>query len=313
MITAAADGSALNNPGPAGWAWYVDDTCWAAGGWKSGTNNRGELQAVLDLLQQTAASQTELHVLCDSQYVINVITKWTAGWKRKGWKKSDGKPVLNVDLVQALDEAMVGRSVTFEWVKGHSGHALNEAADERARAAATAFRDGTPLAAGPGFTAADANDASLTTDVELLTEPEEEPELGLPLPDPGFDGDLFSDVAEAERPEPTTVDHVLAAERSLLTDEVRQDPAQVAALLHPQWWEIGASGRRWRRAEMIAEIGPLEDSESHLESVAAATGEQLGPDTVLVTWSTPTSWRSSLWVRHRGNWVQRFHQGTPLA
>ena len=53
-IIAAADGSALGNPGPAGWAWYVDDSCWAAGGWAHGTNNKAELTAVLDLLQQTA-------------------------------------------------------------------------------------------------------------------------------------------------------------------------------------------------------------------------------------------------------------------
>lgn len=150
-ITAAADGSSLGNPGPAGWAWYVDDDCWASGGWPHGTNNMGELMAVLDLLQQTAHIGEPLHVLCDSQYAINVISKWTKGWKRKGWKKSDGKPVLNVDLVKALDEAMQGRDVTFEWVRGHNGHAMNEAADLRARAAATAFQQGREPDAGPGF------------------------------------------------------------------------------------------------------------------------------------------------------------------
>ena len=71
MIIAAADGSALGNPGPAGWAWYVDDDCWASGGWARGTNNMGELMAVLDLLQQTAHVDDELHVYCDSTYVIN--------------------------------------------------------------------------------------------------------------------------------------------------------------------------------------------------------------------------------------------------
>ncbi len=53
-LVAAADGSAIGNPGPAGWAWYVDEDCWASGGWAHGTNNMGELTAVLDLLQQTA-------------------------------------------------------------------------------------------------------------------------------------------------------------------------------------------------------------------------------------------------------------------
>lgn len=151
MIIAAADGSALNNPGPAGWAWYVDEACWAAGGWPSGTNNQGELQAVLDLLRQTAHADDDLTVLCDSQYVINAVTTWMPGWKRRGWRKADGKPVLNVDQLKAIDAELAGRSVRFEWVRGHSGHGLNEAADARARAAATAFRDGTPVDAGPGF------------------------------------------------------------------------------------------------------------------------------------------------------------------
>ena len=72
-ITAAADGSSLGNPGPAGWAWFIDDTCWHAGGWPQGTNNQGELMAVLDLLRSTKhRADEELHVLCDSQYVINL-------------------------------------------------------------------------------------------------------------------------------------------------------------------------------------------------------------------------------------------------
>ena len=65
-IIAAADGSALGNPGPAGWAWYVDDSCWAAGGWDHGTNNKAELTALLDLLQQTAHLGEDLLVYCDS-------------------------------------------------------------------------------------------------------------------------------------------------------------------------------------------------------------------------------------------------------
>ena len=84
MITAAADGSSLANPGPAGWAWYIDDDRWAAGGWPHGTNNMGELMAVLDLLNSTAGTDEELLVLCDSQYVINSLTAWLPGWKRRG-------------------------------------------------------------------------------------------------------------------------------------------------------------------------------------------------------------------------------------
>ncbi len=155
-IIAAADGSALGNPGPAGWGWYVDDDCWASGGWPHGTNNMGELMAVLDLLHQSAPLGRGLVVYCDSTYVINSITKWMPGWKRRGWRKGDGKPVLNVDLMQALDAAMTGRDVEFRWVKGHAGHPLNEAADRLANAAATAFRDGVDHQAGPGFPGTDA-------------------------------------------------------------------------------------------------------------------------------------------------------------
>jgi ribonuclease HI len=150
-IIAAADGSALGNPGPAAWAWYVDDGCWAVGGWPHGTNNQAELTAVLDLLQQTAHLDEDLLVYCDSTYVINAVTKWMAGWKRRGWRKGDGKPVLNVEIMRALDEAMVGRRVRFAWVKGHSGHELNEAADRLANGAAAAFKQGTAPDPGPGF------------------------------------------------------------------------------------------------------------------------------------------------------------------
>jgi ribonuclease HI len=153
-IIAAADGSALGNPGPAGWGWYVDEQCWAAGGWAHGTNNMAELTAVLDLLQQTAHLPDDLLVYCDSTYVINSVTKWMAGWKRRGWKKGDGKPVLNVEIMKALDAAMTGRRVRFAWVKGHSGHELNEAADRLANAAAASWKGGAAPAAGPGFAGA---------------------------------------------------------------------------------------------------------------------------------------------------------------
>ena len=148
----AIDGSALGNPGPAGWAWYVDENCWAAGGWPNSSNNRGELTALLELLKATAPTNEELHVLADSQYVINSVTKWIAGWKANGWRKADKKPVVNVDLMQAIDKAITGRKVSFEWVRGHSGHPLNEAADDKARAAARAYQHHSSVESGPGWT-----------------------------------------------------------------------------------------------------------------------------------------------------------------
>ncbi|KDA04720.1 ribonuclease HI [Microbacterium sp. CH12i] len=151
-ITAAADGSALGNPGPNGWAWYIDDANWGAGGSPHGTNNQGELQAVLELLRATAGTDESLLIMCDSKYVIDSITKWMPGWKRRGWRKADGAPVLNRELMESLDEAMRGRDVKFEWVKGHAGHDLNEAADERANSAAKAYQQKVEPQRGPGFT-----------------------------------------------------------------------------------------------------------------------------------------------------------------
>lgn len=153
-ITAAADGSALGNPGPNGWAWYIDDANWAAGGSPHGTNNQGELRAVLELLRATAGTDEKLLIECDSRYVIDSVTKWMPGWKRRGWRKSDGGPVLNRDLLEGIDEALRGRDVEFSWVKGHAGHPLNEAADERANAAAKAYQQNQEPRRGPGFTRA---------------------------------------------------------------------------------------------------------------------------------------------------------------
>ena len=172
-IIAAADGSALGNPGPAGWAWYIDDDHWASGGWAHGTNNMGELKAVLDLFEATASRpEAKLRVYCDSQYVINSLTKWMPGWKKKGWKKSDGKPVLNRDLLEALDQALTGRDYEFIWVKGHAGHELNEKADSLANGAARAYQEGREPAHGPGF-GASAEPAA----VEPVNAPAAEPTL----------------------------------------------------------------------------------------------------------------------------------------
>ena len=154
MILAAADGSSLANPGPSGWAWYIDDAHWAAGGWARGTNNMGELMSVLDLLRATRGVEEPLRVICDSQYAINCCTRWIPAWKKRGWRKADNKPVLNLDLLTQLDEELAGRKVSFQWVKGHQGHPLNEKADELARAAATAYQQGTPVQMGPGYSKA---------------------------------------------------------------------------------------------------------------------------------------------------------------
>ena len=179
-IIAAADGSALGNPGPAGWAWYIDDDHWASGGWAHGTNNMGELKAVLDLFEATASRpEAKLRVYCDSQYVINSLTKWMPGWKKKGWKKSDGKPVLNRDLLEALDRALIGRDYEFIWVKGHAGHELNEKADSLANGAARAYQEGREPAHGPGF-GASAEPTTVAVETPIVNAPMEEPALAEP-------------------------------------------------------------------------------------------------------------------------------------
>lgn len=144
----AVDGAAAGNPGPGGWAWYVDDARWGSGGEKRTTNNRMELIAALEALRSIPGN---IHLVCDSKYVVESATKWIHGWKRRGWCKADGSEIANKDLISELDTELHGRLVRFEWVRGHDGHPLNEAADIRARAAAEAYRDALEPNRGPGF------------------------------------------------------------------------------------------------------------------------------------------------------------------
>ncbi|MBG0740408.1 ribonuclease HI family protein [Paeniglutamicibacter antarcticus] len=335
-IVAAADGSALGNPGPAGWAWYVDDSCWRAGGWPHGTNNQGELMAVLDLFRSTVHVRDEhLRILCDSQYVINCITKWMAGWKRKGWRKADGKPVLNVDLLKDIDAAVVGRDYSFEWVKGHAGHELNEAADVRARAVAIAFQSQKPVPAGPGYPGvvapaadgakdavmavnnmADVNEAAASA--RTVAYSVEEPDLFSLM----RDDDLLQDSALQESaleddfvPLTTSVrDHIVTLEQELMRPDIRRDASRVAVLLHPDFEEFGVSGRMWNRDAMLGTIGV--DIEPNPE-MDVLNLDLLDDATALLTYRTTgrqgSALRSSLWRQTGGRWRLRFHQGTPEA
>lgn len=293
-IVAAADGSALGNPGPAGWAWYVDDSCWAAGGWPHGTNNQGELMAVVDLLDQTAAAGLAgepLKVLCDSQYVINTVTKWIPGWKRKGWRKADGSPVLNLELVKRLDELVTGREVVFEWVKGHAGHAMNEAADVRARAVATAFQKRAPIPTGPGWTRG--TDAAGST---------------TPAPS-GPTTALFDELEPIAEPDEDTV---VRLEKSLLAPQVHADASRLAELLHPDFEEIGASGRLWDRETTIQALLGAPQQTAELTKVLGVS--RVASDALLLIFETSgergLARRSSLWVKTTSGWRLRFHQGT---
>ncbi|MFE4541339.1 RNase H family protein [Arthrobacter sp. NPDC056727] len=326
-ITAAADGSALGNPGPAGWAWYVNDDCWRAGGWPHGTNNQGELMAVLDLFRSTAHMPDEdLHILCDSQYVINSVTKWMPGWKRKGWRKADGKPVLNVDILKDIDRELAGRKYRFEWVKGHAGHELNEAADERARAVALAYQQGVAARSGPGFP--DAEPAAGRRPVkegrgEGGVPPLFEPEQESPALFGSGEPDLFSELglnelgaeAFAEPPAGAKPEEIVEAlERELLLPDVRSDIGRTGQLLHPDFTEIGTAGRLWTRDAMMMS---LEESPGGPVDLDVLSADRIGADTVLLTYRSysraGSALRSSLWVLDGGQWRLRFHQGTPEA
>ncbi|AOT03515.1 ribonuclease HI family protein [Arthrobacter sp. U41] len=329
-ITAAADGSALGNPGPAGWAWYVNDDCWRAGGWPHGTNNMGELMAVLDLFRCTAHLPAEdLHILCDSQYVINSVTKWMPGWKRKGWRKSDGKPVMNVELLKEIDQALVGRKYKFEWVRGHAGHDLNEAADDRARAAATAYQQGVAVRQGPGFgagAAAPAAQAAPAAAQAATAAAQAAPEAAalsgqhelFGAPTLFDEPDLFSELDEDTTPAPGTDASpeaiVEALERELLLPETRADLGRTGVLLHPDFTEIGSSGRIWTRDAIMMSLEENPGAPAELELLGA---DRLGEQTVLLTYRSHvrsgTALCSSLWVRDGAQWRLRFRQGTPEA
>lgn len=128
------DGACRGNPGPGGWGAllrFQGKEKKLYGGEAQTTNNRMELQAAIEGLK--ALKEPCVVVLTtDSVYVKNGITSWLPGWKEKGWKTSNKKPVKNVDLWQALDEQNQRHQVDWHWVKGHSGHRENEIADELA-------------------------------------------------------------------------------------------------------------------------------------------------------------------------------------
>ena len=130
------DGACSGNPGPGGWGLvlrYNGTEKELSGGELETTNNRMELMAAIEGLRALTRPM-RIHIHTDSTYVKDGITKWIVNWKRNGWKTAAKKPVKNVDLWQALDDALVGHKVEWFWVKGHSGHVENERADALARA-----------------------------------------------------------------------------------------------------------------------------------------------------------------------------------
>ncbi|QJC21153.1 ribonuclease H family protein [Arcanobacterium buesumense] len=133
-LVIATDGACSGNPGPGGWA-FVDQTCGYAvsGGAKQTTNNIMELTAMLHALRY-AGAEPNLLLRVDSKYVIDSMTKWAVGWRKRGWRKADGKPVLNRELIEEILNLYEGRTgrTDVEWVRGHNGDPGNDLADRLA-------------------------------------------------------------------------------------------------------------------------------------------------------------------------------------
>ena len=140
-LVIATDGSCAGNPGPGGWAGVEQlSGRTESGGSASTTNNIMELTAMISALE-FAGPDADLLLRSDSSYVIKSMTQWAPGWRRRGWKKADGKPVLNRELIERmlnLYESRTGRT-EVEWVRGHSGDAANELADTLAVEQTTKF------------------------------------------------------------------------------------------------------------------------------------------------------------------------------
>jgi ribonuclease HI len=145
-FVAFADGSCLSNPGgPGGTGFIVFDRACSAlrfgserfvrDGEYAVTNNRMELRAVLSALEGLPEGAT-LELVSDSRYVIDALSKWIHGWRKRGWKTAEGNPVLNRDLIEAIDARARALTVRYRWVRGHAGNPLNELVDRLANSAA---------------------------------------------------------------------------------------------------------------------------------------------------------------------------------
>jgi ribonuclease HI len=138
------DGACSGNPGPGGWGAilrYNGTEKELFGGEAATTNNRMEMTAVIEALR-ALKRPLAVRVHTDSQYVQKGISEWIHGWKTRGWKTADKKPVKNEDLWRTLDALAAQHRIEWHWVKGHAGHAENERADELARRGVEQARKG---------------------------------------------------------------------------------------------------------------------------------------------------------------------------
>ena len=143
IVKIYTDGACSGNPGPGGWGavlLYGEHEKQLSGGERETTNNRMELTAVIEALA-LLKRPCKVVLTTDSKYVADSVSKrWVYGWQKRGWKKSDGKPAINVDLWQKLLPLLEMHEVTFVWIKGHAGHKYNEICDRLAVAESRKFQ-----------------------------------------------------------------------------------------------------------------------------------------------------------------------------
>jgi len=144
IVEVFTDGACSGNPGPGGWGavlrWRGHEKE-LSGGEADTTNNRMELMAAIQALEALKRS-ARVRITTDSDYLKQGITSWIHGWKQKGWRTADKKPVKNKDLWQRLDAALQRHEVEWAWTRGHAGHPENERADRLATAAIDSVRRG---------------------------------------------------------------------------------------------------------------------------------------------------------------------------
>lgn len=129
--TIYTDGACSGNPGPGGWAWAIEGGRYRSGAERHTTNQRMEIHAAFDAVQK---NDGPLVIVSDSTYVVKCFTdRWYAGWHARGWTNSKKEPVANRDLWEPfIDLVLARKNVQFRWVKGHSGHPMNDLVDRLA-------------------------------------------------------------------------------------------------------------------------------------------------------------------------------------
>ncbi|MCP9824055.1 ribonuclease H [Synechococcus sp. EJ6-Ellesmere] len=250
VVAAACDGACRGNPGPGGWGCllrFEDGSVRELGGAAAATtNNRMELTAALALMEELRQMplHPDLRLRTDSRYLIDGLTKWMPGWKRKGWRTASGGPVLNRDLWEELDRARLP-GLSLAHVKGHSGDPDNDRCDE----IAVAFsRGGSPdLAQGPG-----------SGSPRSAPEPAQPEEDALDQPAPAALGQLLTRLEVADRFASggyalTAAELARLVEQPLARLQERQAP-----WIWRDWRVSPTSEGRWRleRAEPVLQESP---------------------------------------------------------